>query len=111
MGEPGEQSADGAMASMQALRECYATYTREMTVADDEWWNKLPEDDRVKAFRCVCRRIYQGDVVDRGSYRHVLYQVFGFGLEAYGDGMECGYMAIHNLIFGGLENVKRNDDA
>lgn len=77
---------------------------RERTVREDaEWWEGLSEDDRLRAFRCVCSRIYDGDVRKRGSYRYVLYETFGFGPEAYSDGMDCGYMSIHNLIWQGIE--------
>jgi len=70
---------------------------------DAEWWENLSYEDKLKAFRCICRRIYQGDVKDKGTYRFVLYNTFGFDLDAYADGMDCGYMTIHNLIWAGLE--------
>lgn len=78
---------------------------RERTVREDaEWWEGLSEDDKLRAFRCVCSRIYDGDVRRRGSYRYVLYDTFGFGPDAYLDGMDCGYMTIHNLIWQGIES-------
>ena len=70
---------------------------------NDSWWNGLSEQEREDAFYAVVKRIHQGDVVDRGSYRHVLYGVFGFDAGMYGAGMGCGYMALHNLIGDGLE--------
>ena len=69
--------------------------------AQDEFWNSLSEEDRLKAFGYVTRKIYQGDIIDKGSYRYVLYNVFGFGPESYELGMDSGYMAIHNAIFDG----------
>ena len=69
--------------------------------AEDEFWNSLSEENRLKAFGYVTRKIYQGDIVDKGSYRYVLYNVFGFGPESYMLGMDSGYMAIHNAIFDG----------
>jgi hypothetical protein len=44
------------------------------------------------------RRIHKGEVEDRGSYRHVLYSVFGFGPEAYTLAQGAGYLDIHNSI-------------
>jgi hypothetical protein len=83
---------------------------RERTVREDaEWWKSLSEEDRLRAFRCVCSRIYDGDVRKRGSYRSVLYETFGFGPEAYSDGMDCGYMSIHNLIWQGIESQQPGD--
>jgi hypothetical protein len=62
------------------------------------WWDALSEEDRLLAFYSVCKRIHKGELEDQGSYRHVLYSVFGFGPEAYAIGMECGFLEIHNSI-------------
>lgn len=64
----------------------------------DVFWDGLSYEDKLKAFYSVCKRIHKGDVVDRGSYRYVLYDIFGFGFDAYSVGMDCGYMDIHNYI-------------
>lgn len=73
----------------------------------DDFWNNLSYNDKLLAFYSVCKRIHQGDVKDGGSYRYVLYDVFDFEPDAYGAGMECGYMDIHNLIFSG----KKKDES
>ena len=70
---------------------------------NDAWWNGLSEKEREDAFYAVCKRIWQADGIDNGSYRHGLYDVFGFDLGMYAQGMDCGYMAIHNAIFDGEE--------
>lgn len=64
----------------------------------DVFWDGLSYEDKLKAFYSVCKRIHKGDVVDRGSYRYVLYDVFGFGFDAYALGMDAGYFDIHNCI-------------
>ena len=69
----------------------------------ESWWTNLPPDDQQKAFYNVCRLIYDGDVVRRRSYRGVLYDVFGWGPEAYVLGMEARYMEIHNLLWDAIE--------
>lgn len=65
---------------------------------NDAWWNALSEKEREDAFYAVVKRIYVGEVVVKGSYRYVLYEVFGFDYSMYGRGMDCGYLALHNLI-------------
>jgi hypothetical protein len=65
----------------------------------EQYWNNLSKEDQLKVFCAVCRRIYQGDIVDKGTYRYVLYNVFGFGPEAYAPAQLAGYLAIHNSIF------------
>jgi len=69
----------------------------------DAYWDSLSKEDQLKAFYSVCKRILKGDVVDRGSYRYVLYDVFEFEPDAYRAGMDCGYFSIHNIIFEGLD--------
>ena len=70
------------------------TYEQEA----DAWWESLTYDDKLKAFYSVVKRIYDGDVKNQGSYRYVLYDVFGFEADAYALGMDCGYMSLHNAI-------------
>ena len=65
---------------------------------NDDYWNNLSYEDQLKSFYSVVKRIYQGEIKDKGSYRWVLYDVFGFGPEAYVLGMDCGYMYLHNAI-------------
>jgi hypothetical protein len=50
------------------------------------------------AFSSVVKRIVKGDIKDRGTYRYVLYDVFGFDMDSYGIGMQCGYMDLHNSV-------------
>lgn len=89
------------------MREAAEEYDRENT----EWWNSLEESEREAAFYAVCKRIWQADGLDRGSYRHALYSVFGFDPGMYAAGMECGYMSIHNAIYDGEDlNTMRGVD-
>jgi hypothetical protein len=73
---------------------------------NDTWWNELSEKEREDAFYAVIKRMYRAEVTDRGTYRYALYDVFGFDPGMYGAGMDCGYMALHNIIFDGLDLEK-----
>ena len=64
----------------------------------DGWWNDLTEQEREWAFYSVCKRIHQGEIREKGSYRYILYDIFGFDKKMYYSGIECGFMAIHNSI-------------
>lgn len=64
----------------------------------DAWWNDLSKEDQMKAFYSVVSRIVKGELEDQGSYRYVLYNVFGFDADAYLMGMNCGFMSLHNAI-------------
>lgn len=72
----------------------------------DEYWDSLSYEDQLKAFYSVVKRIYEAEIKEKGSYRYVLYDKFGFGPEAYVLGMDCGYMYLHNAIFDGEESNK-----
>jgi hypothetical protein len=65
---------------------------------EESWWSSLTEDQQISALCCVSRRIHKGDIEENGSYRYVLYNVFGFGPEAYARAQMAGYLAIHNAI-------------
>ena len=64
----------------------------------DNFWNNLSYEDKLNAFYAVTKRIHKGDIEDKGSYRYVLYEIFGFDMDSYGIGMDSGYMDIHNSI-------------
>ena len=81
----------------ETMREAVEEHDKK----NDEWWNNLTEQEREDAFYAVCKRIWQADGKDGGTYRYALYDVFGFDPSMYGLGMECGYMSIHNAIFDG----------
>lgn len=88
---------------LDQLREAQQKAHAEYEAKNDEWWNGLTEEEREDAFYAVIKRMYKAEVEDRGSYRHALYEVFGFDPSMYGRGMDCGYMALHNMIFDAIE--------
>ncbi len=65
---------------------------------NDAWWNGLTQEEREDAFYAVVKRIYKGEIIDQGTYRYILYDVFGFDGSMYMRGMDCGYMTLHNAI-------------
>jgi hypothetical protein len=74
---------------------------KQREAENDAWWESLTEQERQDAFYAVCKRIHKAELQDRGTYRYALYNVFGFDPGMYVDGMNCGYMAIHNAISDG----------
>jgi len=83
----------------ESLQEAHAEYEAE----NDAWWNGLTEEEREDAFYAVIKRMHKAEVVDHGTYRYALYDVFGFDPGMYGRGMDCGYMTLHNMIFDSFE--------
>jgi hypothetical protein len=78
-----------------AFQQSMNDYSNEV----DVWWSQLSKEDQERAFFAVVKRLVQGELRDRGSYRYVLYDVFGFDASYYALGMECGYMELHNSIY------------
>ena len=83
----------------KAWKEQQEQYKNEAT----EFWNNLSYDDKLKAFYYVVSKIYEGDVVERRSYRGMLYEKFSFGMDAYTIGMDCNYLVLHNIIYDGCD--------
>ena len=100
MSEEEKKKVSRLMESMDCMDLCNAIEEAQQNYDKnaDEYWERLPYEDKLKAFYSVCKRIHKGEIKDKGSYRYVLYQVFGFGLDAYTIGMRCGYDEIHNSI-------------
>lgn len=90
--------------ALDNAQKIFAEASKKYDKEADAFWNGLSYDERLMAFYSVCKRIWQGDVIDEGSYRYVLYDTFGFGMDAYGIGMQCHYMDLHNLIITGMEH-------
>lgn len=90
-----------------SMRETYQKQRAEYEAENDAWWNGLTEQEREDAFYAVVKRIHKAEVVEQGSYRYALYDVFGFDPGMYARGMECGYMDVHNYICLGIENENK----
>ena len=72
---------------------------RRMEEDQEKYWNSLTKDQQLDAFCCVVRRIREGDLVQKRSYRGVLYDIFAFGPESYMPAQSAGYLDIHNCLY------------
>lgn len=79
--------------------EHFQELIRQEAVEMDQWWDDLSQEDQMRAFYSVVKRLVKGEIEDRGSYRYILYDVFGFDAESYMLGMNCGFMELHNSIY------------
>lgn len=89
---------DDKLKALDEFSELYSKAMDEVEQQHEEYWNSLTKEQQLAAFCAVSRRIHQGEIVDRGTYRHVLYNVFGWGPEAYAPAQLAGYLEIHNAI-------------
>lgn len=88
------------------LRELMEEMREQDQKSADEFWENLSYENKCNAFHAVVERIYKAEIKDNGSYRWALYDVFGFGPDMYGRGMDCGYMALHNSIMDEEDHAK-----
>ena len=86
------------MDTLTELGELHEDLEKQTEREMDEWWNAMSKEDQMKAFYSVVKRLVDGELGQKGSYRYVLYNVFGFGPESYMLGMMCGFMSLHNSI-------------
>jgi hypothetical protein len=95
---------------LKELREELEQARQETEKSVESFWNGLSYEDKLKAFYAVTKRIYKAEVEERGSYRYALYDVFGFGADAYMLGMDCHYLDLHNLLFDAVNKPKGEEN-
>ena len=89
-----EKALDNLNKLSQQMEESRIQYEAE----NDAWWDGLTEKEREDAFYAVVKRIHKAEIKDQGSYRYALYDVFGFDMNMYMSGMNCGFLDLHNSI-------------
>lgn len=82
----------------EELYNIYKEIKNENESDAEKFWDTLSYDDKCNAFHAVVSRLVKGEIELEGSYRYVLYDIFGFDPDMYTRGMDCGYMTLHNRI-------------
>lgn len=88
-----------AMAELSEIGQRFQKVIDAMEKEQEEYWNSLTKEQQLMAFCAISRRIFDGEIKQKGTYRFVLYNVFGFGPEAYMAAQCANYLEIHNAIF------------
>ena len=86
------------MRDLQEMSNHFNDVMKKIEEDQEKFWSSLSKEDQLKAFCAVSRRIFKGEIEEKGTYRYVLYDVFGFGPDAYAQAQVAGYLAIHNSI-------------
>lgn len=93
------KSNDDLLKGLEEISKIFNDAMKEIENKQEEYWNSLTKDQQLMVFCAVVRRIFKGEIENKGTYRWVLYNVFGFGTESYVQAQDAGYLAIHNAIF------------
>lgn len=72
---------------------------KDLEQQQEEYWASLTKEQQLDLFCCVVRRMVKGEIDDNRSYRGILYDIFGWGPEAYATAQMAGYINLHNAIF------------
>jgi hypothetical protein len=84
--------------SLQELADTQREVEESFINDSENFWQSLTYEQKLLAFSAVMTRLVKGELQDQGSYRYVLYDIFGFGPESYGIGMITGFIDLHNSI-------------
>jgi hypothetical protein len=90
---------DNITDDFEAFRRVWKEAMDSIENEQESFWNSLSKDDQLKAFCAVVRRIHKGELEKQGSYRYILYDVFGFDADSYAQAQCAGYIDLHNAIY------------
>lgn len=100
-----DEVREDALEKLADLSRVFNETMERIKQEEESFWDSLTKEEQLSVFSCVMRRLYEGELREKRSYRGVLYDVFGFGPESYARAQMAGYLAIHNSI------VDYEDDA
>lgn len=63
-----------------------------------ELYESLSEDDKLKIFCHIIKSLYEAEIVNRTTFRGLLYDKFKFNLNSYTRAFDSGMLEIHNLL-------------
>ena len=95
---------------MDALHESGRAFNKAMNEYQqmaNSYYSGLEPEEQLWAFCSIVEKLCKGELDEHRSYRGVLYDVFGWGPEAYAAAQCAGFLGLHNAIysFDDLENV------
>lgn len=94
-----DDDKEEALRSLEEISNIFNEVMNEIEQQSEAYWNSLSKEQQLQVFCAVTRRIHKAELVDKGSYRYTLYNVFGFGSESYTAAQMAGYLDIHNSLF------------
>jgi hypothetical protein len=83
---------------LNELRGAFEEARKVYRAQEEATWQSLSKEQQLDVFCAVVRRIYDGEFVVKGTYRHILYDVFEFDYDSYTRAMDAGFLELHNSV-------------
>ncbi len=83
---------------LNELRGAFEEARKVYRAQEEATWQSLSKEQQLDVFCAVVRRIYDGEFVVKGTYRHILYDVFEFDYDSYTRAMDAGFLQLHNSV-------------
>lgn len=83
---------------LEDIRTLFKGADEENHRREDEVWESLDYDTQLDVFCAIVRKLKHGEIDEGRSYRGILYDTFGFDMDAYGRAQAAGFLDIHNAI-------------
>ena len=84
--------------ALNEMTEVFQEWEESFVQERETFWNTLDRDEQLLAFCEVISRLTKAELVDKKSYRGVLYDAFDFGMESYVCAQISGFLDLHNAI-------------
>ena len=84
--------------ALDSVRDVFQQWESDFANERLAFWNSLTTEQQLLAFCEVVSRLTQAELVEQKSYRGVLYDTFGFGLDSYVTAQVSGFLDLHNAI-------------
>lgn len=98
---------------MDSLHESGNEFAKAMDAYQqmaNSYYSSLEPEEQLWAFCSIVEKLCKGELDEGRSYRGILYDIFGWGPEAYAAAQCAGFLGLHNSIykFEDLEHVFTN---
>jgi hypothetical protein len=94
------------MQNLEDLQNLFAEISTECKVQEEKTWDSLDDYIKLDVFCYVCRKLYEGELIEKRSYRGMLYDVFGFDMDSYYRGINASFIELHNSIYAREDIIK-----
>lgn len=92
-----ETNQRNIMQRIQELEKQLEEYIDDYEQKTQDYWSELTEEEKLKVFYFITKTIVDAEK-EGVTYRELMYDKFGFGIESYAIGMYAGFMDIHNAL-------------